>query len=142
MRKVISPFIHLAFLIPALVIAMGAIELIARKFDLLPEYINVFKPPYIILIIGIIILSGGLLFWFANRLMRAVERFKSLTIYDHLRQSIFYYFIIVFVFFTWIFNGFNGNEDDVYFLTGLCISIVCIVVNLIFKERLSKVNIT
>ena len=135
MKKIITPIIHLAFLFPLTIIAMGSIEFIARTFDLLPDYILVFRMPYIFLIIGIILISSTLLFWLANGLMQLLEKLKTPTIYDYIRQSIFYYFIIFYILLNWISSGFAGNEDDVYFLTGLCISIVSIVINIIFKRK-------
>jgi len=62
LKKVITPIIHAAFIIPLLTIAMGSIELMARIFGLLPDYIAVFRVPYVFLIIGIIIISGIPLF--------------------------------------------------------------------------------
>lgn len=135
MKKIITPIIHLVFLFPLTFIAMGSIEFIARTFGLLPDYILVFRIPYIFLIISIILLSSTLLFWLANRLMQLLEKLKKPTIYDYIRQSIFYYFIICYILLNWISSGFTGNEDDVYFLTGLSISIVSIVINVLFKRK-------
>lgn len=121
-------------------IAMGSIELVARSFGLIPDYIAVFKIPFIFVIISVIVISGIPLFWLANRFMRALEKLQSTTIYDHLRQSIFFYLIIAYSLGTWVFSGFKGGEDDVYFLTFLVISIVSIATNLVFLFRGRKVN--
>ena len=142
MKKITTPIIHAVFLIPLTFVAMGSIELIARVFGLLPDYIAVFRVPYVFLIIGIIIISGIPLFWLANRLMQVLEKLRSPAIYDHFRQSIFFYFIIVYILLTWISSGFSGSEDDVYFLTFSGISIVSIVINLIFLFRRRKANDT
>ena len=91
-RKIITPIIHAAFLIPLLTIAMGSIERMARTFGILPDYIRVFEAPYIFLTIGIIVISGIPLFWLDNLLMQGIEKLHRPTIYDHLRQSIFFYF--------------------------------------------------
>ena len=70
------------------------------------------------------------------------EKLKNPSIYDHVRQSIFFYFIILYVLVTWIFYGFTGSEDDVYFLTGLAISIVAIVINYKFLFRIRQAKVT
>lgn len=142
MKKIITPIVHVLFLFPMTFIAMGSIELVARHFDLVPDYIAVFRVPYVFLIIGVITISGIPLFWLANRLMRAIEKLQSTTAYDHLRQSILFYFIIAYSVGTWVFSGFKGNEDDVYFLTWSGISLVSIVMNYLFLFRKRRVNNT
>ena len=142
MKKIIIPIIHLVFLIPLLTIAMGFVELIARTFGLLPDYIRVFEVPFVFLMIGIIVISGIPLFWLANRLMQGLEKLHSPTIYDHFRQSIFFYFIIVYSLSAWIFSGFSGNVDDLYFLTLSGFSLISIMINYIFLFRRRKANVT
>lgn len=132
MKKMLAPLIHAAFLIPLIAIAMASIELIARVFRLLPDYIRVFEWPYIFLIIGVMFISGIPLFWLANHLMQAIERLQSPSLFDHLRQTIVFYLIIGLISFAWISSGFSGGEDDVYFLTFLGYSLLSIAVNLIF----------
>ena len=129
MKKAIAPFIHALFLIPLLTIAMGAIELIAKHFDLVPDYFDVYRMPQVFLIAGTIICAGIPLFLLANRMIKALEKWKDPSINDHLRHSIFYYFIIVFCLLNWFLVGFNGNISDVYFLTGVSISLISICVN-------------
>jgi len=141
MKKIITPIIHAAFLIPLLIIAMGSIELMARSFGLLPDYIHVFEVPYVFLTIGIIVISGIPLFWLANRIMQGLEKLHSPTTYDHFRQSFFFYFIIVFSLSHWIFSGFNGSVDDLYFLTLSTFSLVSIMINyILFQRRKAKVT--
>ena len=141
MERIITPIIHAAFLIPLLAISMGSIELIAVTFDLVPDYISVFRVPYIFLITIIIIIFGIPIFWLANRAIRAIEKDKNRTILDHIRQSFFFYLLILYVLITWIFSGFKGDVDDVYFLTGLMISIISIVLNYNFLFRGNKSNL-
>ena len=135
MKKLITPIIYGLFLFPNLAVAMGSIEYIANKFNLLPNYIDVFRIPYLFLIIGIILLFGIPCFWLANHLLRRIEKYNNPTFTDHFRQALFYYFIIICVFTAWIFIGYSANEDDVYFLTGLTISAVAIIINFIFLLR-------
>lgn len=135
MKKIISILIHIIFLIPLLIIAMGLVELIASKFGLLPDYIRVFEMPYILLMIGIIVIFGIPVFWLANRLMYAIEKVQIPTIYDHLRQSVFFYIIIIYSLFTWISNGFQGSVSDLYFLILSGFSMISILVNYIFLFR-------
>ncbi len=142
MKKFITPIIHAASLIPLLIIAMGSIEFMARTFGLLPDYILVFEGPYIFLTIGIIVISGIPLFWLANGVLQGLEKLQSPTIYDHFRQSIFFYFIIVYSLSTWSFSGFSGSVDDVYFLTLSGFSLVSIMINYIFLFRRRKANAT
>jgi len=141
MKKIISPIIHTAFLIPLLIIAMGSTELIAQSFELLPDYIRVFEVPFVFIIITIIIISGVPLFFLANRLMQRLEKQRSPTIYDHIRQSIVFYFIIVYSLFTWIFADFRGNMHDLYFLTLSAYSMISIMINYILFQR-RKANVT
>ena len=141
MKKIITPILNAAFLIPLLIIAMGSIELMVQSFGLSSDYIRVFEVPYVFLTIGIIVISGIPLFWFANRLMQRIEKLRRPTIYDHFRQSIFFYFIIVYSLSTWIFSDFNANVDNLYFLTLSAFSIVSIMINyILFQKR--KANIT
>ena len=142
MKKIITPIINLAFLFPMTFITMGSIELVARSFGLIPDYISVFKIPFIFIIISVIVISGIPLFWLANRFIQELEKLKSTTIYDHFRQSIFFYLIIAYSLGIWVFSGFKSEEDDVYFLTFLVISIVSIVINLIFLFLRHKLNYT
>jgi hypothetical protein len=44
-NKIVTPIIHALFLVPMLFIAMGSIELMARRFELLPDYIRLFELP-------------------------------------------------------------------------------------------------
>ncbi len=140
-RKIFTPIIHAAFLIPLLTIAMGSIERMAQSFGLLPNYIFVYKAPYIFLTISIIIISGTPLFWIANRLMQGLEKLHRPTVYDYFRQSIFFFFIIVYSLATWILSGFNGTVDDLYFVTLSIYSLISIVVNYIFLFRKLKSNV-
>ena len=121
-------------------IAMGAIEFMAQRFDLLPDYIQVYKIPYIFLIGGIILISGILVYNLANRLMKGLEKLKKPTFLDHARQSIFYYLLLLAIFINWIFVGYSGGENDVYFVCFLMISIVAIGMNYhcLFKFRKSQ----
>ena len=71
--------------------------------------------------------------------MQRVEQLPKPSVADHLRQSIFFYFIIVYSLSTWIFSGFSGSEDDLYFLTLSSISLVSAAVNQIFLfKRLGR----
>lgn len=141
MKKITTPIIHAAFLIPLLTIAMGSIELMTRTFGLLPDYIRVFEVPYIFLTIGIIVIAGIPLFWLANRLMQRLEKLHGPTIYDHFRQSIFFYLIIVYSVSAWIFSGFSGSVDDLYFLTLSSFSLISLVVNYIFLFQKLKIDV-
>ena len=137
MKKLIAPLIHALFLLPILAITMWTIELTAKKFGLIPDYIQVFKIPYLFIIVGIMVILATPWFWLANRLMRSIEKLISPTFFDHLRLSIFYYFVICGVLLAWIIIGYSGNEDDVYFITFLGISIIAILSNyaFLFRER-------
>jgi len=142
MKKLITPLVHLPFLIPILAIAMGSIELMARRFDFLPDYIRAFEVPYVFLTLGIIVIFSSLLFWLANRLMQFLDKLANPGIYDHFRQSIFFYLITACILASWIFNGFTGGEDDVYFVTMVTISVVAITLNCIFLIRKRKTTLT
>ena len=139
MKKILTPLLHVAFLIPSLAIAMGAIELMARSFGFLPDYIRVFKPPYIFLTIGIILISGFPIFWMANQFIQRIEKLQNPTISDHLRQAVFFYLILAACFSKWMFSGFFGNEDDLYFLVFTSYSLMAILVNGFILFRKPKV---
>lgn len=119
---------------------MGSIELMAQTFNLLPDYIRLFEVPFIFLTISIMLIFGTPLFWLANRLMQRLEKLQGPTVNDHFRQSIFFYFIIVYSSSTWIFSGFRGNEDDLYFLTLSGFSLMSIVINYFFLLRRRGAN--
>lgn len=135
MKKVITPIIHTAFLIPLLIIAMGSTELIARSFELLPDYIRVFEMPYIFITISIIILSGIPIYFIASRLLLRLEKLHGINFYDHIRQSIFYYIVIIYSLTRWLFYGFFSNEDDLYLLTMSAYSLIAIMINYILIRR-------
>ncbi len=72
--------------------------------------------------------------------MQRVEQLPKPSVADHLRQSIFFYFIIVYSLSTWILTGFSGSEDDLYFLTLSSISLVSVMVNTIFLFKARGTN--
>ena len=86
MEKVLTPIIHVLFLIPLLTIAMGSSEFFARTFDLLPDYMSVYRFPYVFIMIGIIGISGIPLFWLANLLMQRIEKVNGPGKLAHFRQ--------------------------------------------------------
>lgn len=129
MKKLIAPVIYIGFLIPILAITMSAIEVTARKYDFIPDYIIAFQYPYILIIIFVVLTFGIPIYWLANRLIQIVDKIKSPSFQNHFRQSLFYYILITLILMSWMFRGFEGGEDDVYFLSFLIISLLAITSN-------------
>jgi hypothetical protein len=139
MKKLITPIIHVVFLVPLTGITVG-VEMFERKTGILGEYEGVIDTPTIITFCSGIIIFGIPLFWLANVLMQSIEKLHSPKIYDYLRQSIFLFLIIIYSASTWITRGFSGNEEDGYLLLWLGISLVAIAINYIFLFRRRKAN--
>jgi len=134
MRKIFTPFIYIIFLLPLTGISVG-VEMLARESGILGEYTGVIDMPTVLTFSSSVIIFGLPLFWLANALMQSIEKLHNPSIYDFIRQSIFFFMIIFYITLTWIFRDFNGNEEDGYLLLWLGISLVAIVVNYIFLFR-------
>lgn len=139
MKKLFTPIIHVVFLLPLTGITVG-VEMLARETGILGEYKGVIDTPLFITFFMGIIIFGIPLFWLANALIQSIEKSHSRSIYDYLRQSIFFFIIIIFSTTTWISRGFSGNEEDGYLLLWLGISLIAIVINYIFLFRRRKAN--
>ena len=141
MRKLITPIIHIALLIPLTGIAVG-VETLVRADGILGEYKGVIDLPLIIMFLSSIIIFGIPLFWIANLLMQGLENLPGPSTYDHLRQSLFFYLIVIYGLTTWIAQGFSGNEEDGYLLLWISISLIGIMINYIFLFMRRKTNLT
>ncbi len=141
MMKLITPLIHVAFLIPLTGIAVG-VEAFLRSAAVLGEYKGVIDLPLFIMFLSSIIIFGIPLFWLANLLMQRFEKPHGPTVYDHFRQSLFFYLIVIYSSATWIARGFGNTEEDGYLLLWIGISLVGIVVNYKFLSVRRKVNVT
>lgn len=136
-KKLITPIIHVVFLVPLTGITVG-VEMFARKTGILGEYADVIDIPSFITFFSGIIIFGIPLFWLANVLMQSIEKLHSPGIYDFLRQSILFLIIIIYCTSTWITYGFSGNEEDAYLLLWLGISLVAILINCVYLFRKSR----
>lgn len=123
-----------------MVITMGTIEVIARKFSLTPNYFSVFSVPYLFVFGMVWLLLGIPLFILANGILRRVEKVRNYTLIDHFRQSTFYYLISILICVAWLVNGITGSENDVYFVTLLSISVLSIGVNMYATHNQSSVS--
>jgi len=141
MKKIITPIIYSTFLFAITGISVG-VEILSRATGIIGEYIGVIDLPSTILFTGSILIFGIPLFWLANHLLQLLEKIPNPTIYDHIRQSLLYYLMIIYTSTIWIAYGFSGNEEDGYFLLWLGISLVAIVINWIFLFRRRKPNVT
>ena len=135
MKRIITPFIHLTFLIPLTGITVAGLMLIERTYGFQLDLTGLIEGSLIIIIFGIP------LFMLANRLMQGPEKLLSPSILDHLRQSLFFYLIIIYSLSTWIFEGFSDSESNGYLLLWSGGSLVAIVVNCIFLFRKHKTNV-
>ena len=131
MKKIFTPLIYTLPLFILTALAVGS-EMQARNIGLLPEYSSVIEPLLAGLIFGTIIIFGIPLFWLTNYLIQKLEKITKPNFYDHLRQSIFFYLLIIYSFSTWALHGFSGSEEDGYLLIWLGISITAILVNYFF----------
>ena len=139
MKKIFTPLIHIIFLFPLTAISVGA-EMLARDMDILGEYAGVIDMPTFLTFATSVIIIGVPLFWFANILMQRIEKIYKPNIFDFLRQSIFYFILIIYCLISWIKYGFRGNEGDGYLLLWLGISIVAILINYLFLFRNRSAN--
>ncbi len=139
MRKIFTPFIYIIFLLPLTGISVG-VEMLARETGILGEYTGVIDMPTVLTFSSSVIIFGLPLFWLANAIMQSIEKLHNPSIYDFIRQSIFFFMIIIYAILTWILGGFSGNEEDGYLLLWSGISLLAIVVNYIFlfSNRRSK----
>lgn len=141
MKKIFTPLIHIIFLFPLTAISVG-VEMLARDMDILGEYAGVIDMPTFLTFATSVIIIGLPLFWLANTIMQRIEKLQNPALYDFIRQSVFFFMIIIYAILTWISRGFYGNEEDGYLLLWLGISLVAIVVNYIFlfSNRSTKSN--
>ncbi len=112
-------------------IAVG-IEALAQTVGILGEYKGVIDLPLFIVFLSSIILFGVPLFWLSNLLIRRLEKLNNPIVLDHIRQSIFFYLILIYSSAKWISRGFSNSEEDGYLLMWMGISFVGIVINYIF----------
>ena len=134
--KLITPIIYVAFLIPMTGIAVG-IEAVARTIGILGEYKGLIDLPIFIVFFYSIIAVGIPLFWLTNLLIQKLEKLINPSTLDHLRQSLFFYLVVIYSLVSWIVKGAGNNEEDGYLLMWIGISIVGIVMNylFLFKRR-------
>lgn len=141
MKKIITPVIHAALLIPLTGIAVAG-EFAARALGVLAEWEDVIDAPLIILMGSIIVIAGIPAFWLTNRLIQSLEELINPTIYDHLRHCLFFYLMIIYSLATWVARGFSGSENDGYLLLWSGISLVALITNYIFLFQKNKTNNT
>ena len=138
--KLITPIIYVAFLIPMTGIAVG-IEAVARTIGILGEYKGLIDLPIFIVFFYSIIAVGIPLFWLTNLLIQKLEKLINPSTLDHLRQSLFFYLIVIYSLVSWIARGAGNNEEDGYLLMWIGISIVAIVMNYLFLFRRRKASL-
>lgn len=135
MIKIISPFLYLALAIPVAALSLMTLILLdghgIRSF--LPGAGEIEG------LIGII-LFGGLFFWFGSRVLCWLEKIVQPSFYDHIRQSIGYYLLILFVLVYVVItpNSLSGGLDFGYILAFIPTSLWAIVVNYFFILQLRK----
>jgi hypothetical protein len=117
-------------------IAVG-VEMMSRSLGILGEWKEVIDLPGFILLLITIIVVGIPVFWLANLFMRWIEKLSNPSIYDHFRQSLFFYLILIYCFISWMAGGFGITEEDAYLLLWAGISSIGILVNyrFLFRER-------
>jgi hypothetical protein len=138
-KKLITPIIYVIFLLPLTGISVG-VEMLARETGILGEYTGLIDTPTVLTFSSSVIIFGFPLFWLANAIMLSIEKLHNPSIYDFIRQSIFFFMIIIYAILTWIFCGFSGNEEDGYLLLWLGISLIASLINYIFLFQKRKAN--
>jgi len=138
-KKLITPIIYVIFLLPLTGISVG-VEMLARETGILGEYTGVIDTPIVLTFSSSVIIFGIPLFWLANAIMQSIEKLHNPGVYDFIRQSIFFFMIIIYTILTWIFRGFSGNEEDGYLLLWLGISLIASLINYIFLFQKRKAN--
>jgi len=138
-KKLITPIIYVIFLLPLTGISVG-VEMLARETGILGEYTGLIDTPTVLTFSSSVIIFGLPLFWLANAIMQSIEKLHNPSIYDFIRQSIFFFMIIIYAILTWIFCGFSGNEEDGYLLLWLGISLIASLINYIFLFQKRKAN--
>ena len=137
--KLVTPILHLFFLIPMTGITVG-IEMFVRKIGILGEYQGVIDLPIIITFFCGIIVFGIPIFWLVNILMQRIEKLRSPKVTDYIRQSVLLFMAIFYIIITWFVRGFSGGEEDGYLLLWLGISIIAVMINFIFLFHRSGVT--
>lgn len=128
MKKVITPLFYSVFLFLLTGLSVG-VEMLVRSTGLIGEYQNVVDTPLVATYLASLLALGIPLFWLANHLMQLIEKPKSRRAIDHLRQSIFYYAVVIATLATWATRGYNGGESDGYLLLWLGISFLAVITN-------------
>jgi hypothetical protein len=136
-KKMISPILYAAFLVPVLIGTIAVIASIESTIGL-SRFILVGAPEAFISIIII----GSLLFWLANKLMTGLEKLLKPSSLDHFRQSSLYYLTSLYALTSLVRHGYYGGLGEAYMLIALVISVWAIIVNATFLYKRRKANIS
>lgn len=134
MRKFITPILYIAFLFPLTAMAVG-MEALLQANGILKEFDGTVDPARILLFVGGVVVFGCPMFWLANYALKKIEKTSGKVIFDHIRQSIFYYVLGACCLAIWIVGGFGTNENDGYLMIWISMSLVAIIVNYYFLSK-------
>ncbi|KKU81423.1 MAG: hypothetical protein UY07_C0018G0017 [Parcubacteria group bacterium GW2011_GWA1_47_8] len=126
-KKIISPLIYIAFLIPIFIGTIFLLAIVEKKIGFSFGYSG-----HAEMLVFILILST--LLWPANHIMIKFEKLQKPEILDHFRQAVLYYVLIIFavMFFLRFDYGTGFGLGDAYMLMILMISVSAVVINALF----------
>lgn len=128
MRKLVTPILQALLLLPLTGISV-AFEMVGRRFGVLPEWRGIIDTP-LLFFGGVLILVVGIPFFrLTNRLLQRFEKLTAPSIYDHIRQSLFFYLIVILCVSIWVWQGYHSSEEDGYFLVWSGYSVIAILSN-------------
>lgn len=127
MRKIISPFIYIAFLIPAFLGFIAVISFVENSVGFLFDLNGLVELPLFVITIG------SILFIIANVVIARFEKLSKPTVLDHLRQSVGFYILGLAIVVKLAPQGFNtaALRDALRFAI-LIISLWAIVINAMY----------
>lgn len=131
MKKLITPILYALLLLPLTAISVAS-EMVSRRIGILPEWRGIVDRP-LLFFGGVLILLVGIPFFrLTNRLLQRFEKLTTPSIYDHIRQSLFYYLIVILCLSIWVWQGYHSSEEDGYFLVWTGYSLIAIITNYLF----------
>lgn len=126
MKKIITPFLYFCGIIPVFYVVFLPTILIYGAMEF---FIDVDGLEFAMG--GIFLISGGsFVLWNINRAMELIESKNRIGIFDHFRQSIFYY--VFFCFGLRCLFPFQGGLAQGYLALMIVVSAHAIIVNLIY----------
>lgn len=127
MKRILSPIIYIAFLIPTFVEFIVLVTFVENTVGFL------FDLNGLVELLLFVIIFGSALFWVANMVLSRFETLSKPTGWDHLRQSLGYYFFVLAIGFKLAPQGFNTAAlHDALLFVIFIISAWAIIINAMY----------